>query len=362
MKGETPGRRLVMPVQLPDARHLTDEALQVLRLRALRGLELGYSEAELADLLGVRHETISRWWAAYAAEGLSSLPGGRTGRPLGSGRSLSDKQAARIRGCIDSHSPDELGIPHALWTRRAVRDLIRQEFGIDLAERTVGQYLRRWGYTAKKPSRHARRQDPDAVQQWLEETYPAIEAQAAREGAEILWTDEVGVAADHHPGCGYARQGERATMETPGPHIRVNQITAISNEGAVRFMTYKGSPDAAVFLLFLAKLVEGARRKVLVIVDRLQAHKTPEVLAWLEAHRDSIEVFYLPAYSPEMNPVEYLNNDMKGAVNKAGLPEDRGTLQTRILAFMDKLASVPKHVISYFLHPWVRYAAPVELL
>jgi transposase len=351
-----------MPIQLPDARHLSDEALLALRLRALRGIELGYSEVDLADLLGVCHETISRWWTAYAADGLPSLPGDRSGRPLGSGRFLSDPQAERIQERIDAYSPQELGIPHALWSRRAVRDLIRKEFDIDLAERTVGQYLRRWGYTSKKPGRHSRRQDPDEVQQWLEETYPAIEAQAAREDAEILWTDEVGVAADHQPGCAYAREGERATMEVPGPHMRVNQITAISNEGAVRFMTYKGSLNAAVFLLFLTKLVEGAGRKILLIADRLQAHKTPAVLAWVEAHRDRIEVFYLPPYSPEMNPVEYLNNDMKGAVNEAGLPDDRGTLHTRILAFMNRLANVPKHVISYFLHPWVQYAAPVEML
>jgi transposase len=350
-----------MAIQLPDARQLSDEALQVLRLRALRGIELGYAEVDLADLLGVCHETISRWWVAYSAEGLSSLPGGRTGRPLGSGRFLSDQQAERIKARIDNHSPEALGIPHALWTRRSVRELIRKEFDIDLAERTVGQYLRRWGYTSKKPGRHSRQQDPDEVEQWLEETYPAIEEQAAREDAEILWTDEVGVAADHHPGCGYARVGERATMEVPGPHIRVNQISAISNEGTVRFMTYKGALNAAVFLVFLNKLVEGSKRKILLIADRLQAHKTPAVTAWVEAHKDRIEVFYLPAYSPEMNPVEYLNNDMKGAVNESGLPEDRGTLYTRIVAFMDNLASVPKHVISYFLHPWVQYAAAIEL-
>jgi transposase len=350
-----------MSIQLPDARQLSDEALQVLRLRALRGLELGYSEVDLADLLGVCHETISRWWTAYSTDGLSSLPGGRSGRPLGSGRLLSDQQAEHIQGRIDNHSPEELGIAHALWTRRAVRDLIRKEFGIDLAERTVGQYLRRWGYTSKKPARHSRSQDPDEVQQWLEETYPAIEDLAAKEDAEILWTDEVGVDADHHPGCGYAREGERATLEVPRPHIRVNQISAISNEGTVRFMTYKGSLNAAVFLVFLSKLIEGATRKVLLIADRLQAHKTPEVTAWVEAHKDKIAVFYLPPYAPELNPVEYLNNDMKGEVNKAGLPDNRGALHNHIMDFMNHLANVPKHVISFFLHPKVQYAAPIEL-
>lgn len=351
-----------MPIQLPDARQLSDEALQVLRLRALRGIELGYSELDLADLLGVCNETISRWWTAYASAGLDSLPGDRSGRPVGTGRLLSEQQAQRIRECIDYYSPDALGIAHPLWSRRAVRDLIRKEFAIDLAERTVGAYLRRWGYTAKKPGRQARKQDPDEVEQWLEETYPAIEEQAEREDAEILWTDEVGVDADHHPACGYARKGERATMETPPPHIRVNQITAISNEGTVRFMTYQGSLDAAVFLVFLRKLIAGAGRKVLLIADQLQAHKTPEVQAWLQHHQDRIEVYYLPTYSPEKNPVEYLNNDLKGAVNKAGLPNNRGNLHARIVSFMEHLANVPKHVISYFLNPWVRYAAPIELL
>src|SRR5437763_66684 len=250
-----------MPIQLPDARQLSDEALQVLRLRALRGIELGYSEVELANLLGVCHETISRWWTAYAADGLPALPGDRRGRPLGSGRFLSEQQAERIKSRIDHNTPEEVGIAHALWTRRAVRDLIRQEFGIDLAERTVGLYLRRWGYTPERPGRRSRKQDPDEVEPWPAETYPAIEAQAAREDAEILWTDEVGVAADHYPGCGYARVGGRETMETPGPHLRVNQISAISNEGDVRFMTDQGALNAAVSLLFLQKLVAGASRK-----------------------------------------------------------------------------------------------------
>jgi transposase len=351
-----------MSIELPDARHLSDEALQVLRLRALRGLELGYAEVELADLLGLRQETLSRWWTAYRGHGLPALPGGRTGRPEGSGRLLSQEQAERIKGQIDCHTPPEVGLAHALWTRRAVRELIHRDCGVLLAERTVGHYLRRWGYTCKRPARHSPKQDPDEVEQWLAETYPAIEEQAAREDADILWTDEVGVAADHHPGRGYARKGERAVMEVPQTHIRVNQISAISNEGEVQFMTYPGALNAAVFLLFLQKLVAGASRKILLIADRLQAHKTPQVQAWLEERRERIEVFYLPAYAPELNPVEYLNDDLKGAVNEPGLPDSKGVLRERILGFMGRLASVPKHVISYFLNPWVQYAAPVELL
>src|SRR5262245_43927634 len=179
-----------MAIELPDARQLSDEALRVIRLRALRGVELGYTETELAELLGVCQETISRWWTAYSREGTDALPGRRSGRPQGSGRMLTDEQAGRIRALIDAKSPREPGLPHALWTRRAIGDLIRGEFNIDLADRTVGLYLARWGYTPKKPSRRSRKQDPDEVEGWLNETYPLIEEQAREGDADILWADE----------------------------------------------------------------------------------------------------------------------------------------------------------------------------
>jgi len=152
-----------MPIEIADARHLCDVALDVLRLRAIHGIESGYSQVELAKLLGVRNETISRWWIAYQADGIDSLPGNRTGRPQGSGRALDDARAKTIRDTLDASLPEELGLEHAMWTRRAVGDLIRELFGIDLADRTVGNYLRRWGYTPKKPSPRSAKQDPDEV-------------------------------------------------------------------------------------------------------------------------------------------------------------------------------------------------------
>src|SRR5262245_6890597 len=158
-----------MAISLPDARQLSDEVLEALRLRALRGCELGFSEADIADLLGVSRETVSRWWSAYTTGGLDALPSDRTGRPRGSGRTLTDEQAGSLQRQIDSRSPEDLGIPSPLWSRRAVRDLIRKELGISMPVRTVGEYLRRWGYAAKRPRRHARKQDPEEVRHWLEE-------------------------------------------------------------------------------------------------------------------------------------------------------------------------------------------------
>jgi len=346
-----------MAISLPDARQLSDEVLEALRLRALRGVELGWTEAQVADLLGVSRETVCRWWSAYADGGVEALPRERSGRPLGSGRRLSDSQARHIRDLLDQKSPEDLGIASPLWSRAAVRDLIRREFDIELAVRTVGEYLKRWGYTAKVPRRHARDQDPEEVRQWLEVTYPAIERRAAEEGAEIFWCDETGVAADEHPARGYSREGQPAVMEVPQPHIRMNQISAISNAGAVRFMTYSKAMNAALFIVFLGRLLRSTSGKVFLILDRLKAHEKQEVEDWVAARQDRLELFWLPRRAPERNADEYLNQDLKQCVNAEGLPENKGEVRSRIQRFMRRLLHLPEHVRSYFQHPCVQYAA-----
>lgn len=346
-----------MAITLPDARQLSDEVLEALRLRALRACELGYTEGRVAEMLGVARETVSRWWTAYQAGGPGRLPGARTGRPLGSGRTLSDEQGRRLRRLIDENSPAELGIKAPLWSRAAVRDLIHNEYGIRMPVRTVGEYLRRRGYTAKKPSRHADDQDPEEVEEWLEETYPEIERRAAEEGAVILWADETGVEADHHPGTGYAPEGERATMQVPRSHIRRSVISAVGNRGECHFMTYTGTLDAALFILFLGRLLADTTGKVYLIADRLRAHDCKAVWGWVGEHSDRIALSLLPRRSPELNPDEYLNNDLKGNVHRAGLPNNKDELADRIHAFLARLVELPGRVMSYFRHPCVQYAA-----
>ena len=345
-----------MVIPLPDARQLSDDVLEALRLRALHGCQLGYSEREIAQLLGVAQETVCRWWSAFVAGGIDALPQGRSGRPLGSGRSLSEQQARHIQELLDQHNPEDLHIASPLWTRRAVGELIYRECHLRLAVRTVGEYLRRWGYTTKKPRRHARQQDAEEVRLWLEETYPAIEKQADEEGATIYWCDETGVAADEHPGRGYAREGQPAQMEVPRQHIHMNQVSAISNAGEVHFMTYGGTMNAALFIVFLGRLLRNTTGKIFLIVDRLRAHEKAEA-EWVAAHQDRLELFYLPRRAPELNPDEYLNNDVKGNVNAAGLPNDKRQLRSRLQAFMRRLVHLPDHVRSFFQHPCVQYAA-----
>jgi transposase len=345
-----------MAVTLPDTRQLSDDVLEALRLRALRACERGFTQVDVANILGVAPETVCRWWVAYSDGGLEAIPHERTGRPQGSGAALSDEQATQIQQLIDTKSPEEMGIASPLWSRRAIGELIRKECDVVLAVRTVGEYLRRWGYTAKKPARHAKKQDPEEVRHWLEHTYPALKARARKERVEIHWCDETGVVADQCSGYGYARKGQRATMEVPDPHISINMVSSITNEGTRRFMTYPGTMTGERFIVFLGRLLRSTTGKIFLIVDRLKAHQSDAVTDWVAAHADRLEVFELPRRAPERNPDEYLNNDVKRAVTEGGLPDSKPALRARLQHVMRKLGHLPKHVVGYFLQPCVLYA------
>lgn len=355
-----------MTLTLPDARTRTEEVLAALRLRALHARQLGFTECDIADILGVCRVTVSRWCSAYERAGLAALPRERSGRPVGSGRTLTDAQAQHLQDILDRQPPQAVGIAQALWTRRAVRDVIRREYDLDLPVRTGGEYLRRWGDTPHRPRRRARQQDPDAVRPWLEETYPAVVERAAAEGAESYWCDEAGVGIDSHPGRGYARVGEPPVQEVTGGHARVNAVSAITKQGEAHFLTFTGTLDEAVFLTFLPLLLQQTSKKVFRILDSLRVHGvgphgSAAVAAWVAAHADRIELIPLPKYSPESNPVEYLNNDAKAEVNAQGLPRDPQELHADVDAFLHKLCSWPERIISYFCHPAVQYAAATNV-
>jgi transposase len=225
-----------MALELPDGREESDEVLEALRLRAVHGRQLGYAVVDLAAILGVREETVSRWCSKYEHGGQEALPGARSGRPLGSGRLLDEEQEQQLQQLIDTKSPQELAIPSALWTRQAVRELMQQQAGLRLPIRTVGEYLLRWGYTPQKPVRKAYKQDPKAVAVWLEKTYPEIERRAAQEGGEIHWGDETGVRSTCQHRRGYARPGATPEMAVCGSRFSVNMISTITNQGKVRWM------------------------------------------------------------------------------------------------------------------------------
>jgi transposase len=345
-----------MAITLIDTRSLSDEVREALRLRAVAAREAGFPNDTVAAILGVRPESVSRWFTAYRHGGAEALPGDRTGRPLGSGRRLDPEQERDIQVALFQSSPADFGIASGLWTRQAVRQLIQQRCGERLPIRTVGEYLRRWGLTPQRPLRHASRQDAEEVRHWLEQEYPELAERAKAEGAEIHWGDETGVDPDAGQQRGYAPPNEPPEKAVPGKRFRVNMISTITNEGKLRFMLYDGNMTGALFVVFLTRLVARATRKIILIVDRLKVHGSEEVQRWLYEHSAQLELVLLPGYAPERNPDEYLNNELKGGVNAEGPPQDPKELEGKMRRFMQRLGKLPEHIRALFQHPKVAYA------
>ena len=212
--------------------------------------------------------------------------------------------------------PDQLKLPFALWTRAAVRQLIKELFGEEMPIRTVGHYLKQWGYTPQKPVKRAYERNDTKVKTWLETDYPGLAKRAKAEGGEIHWGDETGISSADQVGRGYAPKGKTPVRRHKGKPERINMISTVTNQGKVRFMFYKDTMNSQRLISFLRRLVKDSGRKVFLILDNLRVHHSKLVKEWLAGREKEIEIHYLPSYSPDLNPDEYLNCDLKNEMSK----------------------------------------------
>jgi len=340
-----------------DARSLPSDAQAELRRSAVRLVGEGRSLTEVAAVLSVSRETVGRWMKAHRAGGDRALDPRRRGRRAGHTK-LSDAQQRKIAGLVTGKNPDQLKLPGFLWTRALVRELIARELAVELGEDTVGRYLRAWGMSPQKPMRRAYEQSDEAVRRWLEETYPAIEKRARRERAEILWLDESGLRSDHTAGRTWAPIGQTPVTKGTGKRFKANMIAAISNTGTLRFRVFDGRFTGPLFLDFLKRLVrDNQGRKIRLILDGHPAHCARVVSSWVAAHPELIELHFLPGYSPELNPAECLNQDVKTNALGKRRPVNVTELKADVRRFLRSCQRRPAKVARYFHERHVRYAA-----
>jgi transposase len=270
---------------------------------------------------------------------------------------LTSEQEKEVQKLIQDKVPDQLKLPFALWTRIAVQQLIKRIYSIDMPIRTVGEYLNRWGFTPQKPLRRAYEQNPRAVQKWLEEEYPHISKRAKKEGAEIHWGDETGLNSDCYHGRSYAPRGKTPAIRLSAKKEHVSLISTVTNQGKVRFMIYKDAMNSQTMIRFLKRLVKDADRKVFLVLDNLRVHHSYKVRDWLSEHEDQIELFFLPSYSPDLNPDEYLNCDLKSGVHSGVPARTKKQLNKKAISHLRMLQKRPDRVKKYFKHPKIAYAA-----
>ena len=340
-----------------DSRRLSVEALNERRRRAVKMRLQGVSLKETAAQCEMSRTTVIAALKAFHRGGWKAVAVQRPGRPTGTGRTLTPEQEREIQRLIRDRTPDQLKMVYALWTRQAVADLIRERYGIGLPVRTMGLYLSRWGYTPQKPVKKAYEQSPAAVKKWLDEEYPAIAASAKAEGAEIHWGDETGLRSDDVRGRGYAPQGETPVVRVNHKRHGLSILSTVTNRGQMRWKIFEGALNAEILIDFLRRLVRSAERKVYLILDNLRVHHSKPVKAWLAEHKDEIEVFYLPSYSPELNPDEVANADLKQAVTKLAPARTKLQLARGASKHLRSVQRQPSRIKSYFEHGPVRYAA-----
>ncbi len=343
-----------------DARKLSNTALHERHRQVIRLYQADYKVMKIVALSGLSWPTVRKVIDGFVAHGSASLKPKRRGRSQGVGRSLTPAQEAQIRKLICENRPEQIAqlkLAFALWTRGAVRELIRQELGIALKIRAVGNYLKRWGFTPQKPVRKAYEQKPEAVKAWLEEAYPAIAARAKAENGEVHWGDETAVINTDVRGRSYAPKGETPVTFAPGSRQKLSMISTVTNQGKTRWMIIEDNFSAERLIEFLESLIKDAPRKIFLILDNLRAHHSKLVKAWLETRKDKIKLFYLPSYAPELNPDERLNASLKHAISQAVPVRTKAKLKAAAKTHMEMLASTPKVVIAFFQDHKCKYAA-----
>jgi len=314
---------------------------------------------EVAETFGVSYSAVRNWKKKHEFGGRRALASGKRGRKIGEGRWWSAPQESQLRRWIIDSTPDQLKLPFMLWERRAVQELIERRFALGVPLRTVGEYLARWEFSCPRPAVRFDEQQPRAVRRWLREKSPAIVERARAEGAEIHWADETGVTTSSASGArGFAPKGQTPLLRRPARALRINVISRVTNQGKARFMIYKANFTAATFIEFLSRIVRGAKgRRVLVIVDNLRVHHAKPVAEWLAGNQALITVEYLPSYSPELNPDEYLNSDLKANVHRRQRPRDMDTLESNVRSHLTLISRKPQRVRAYFGAKHIRYAA-----
>lgn len=340
-----------------DTRKLKPEVLQQLRHQAIRLRKKGMTYLAISEVIDVHYSTICGWWKAYEREGAKGIRLKTRGRKYGAKRTLTPEQEKELQKMIEDKEPDQLKLPFALWTRRAVLQIIKKLYRIDMPIRTVGEYLKRWGFTPQKPLKRAYEQNPEAVTRWVSEEYPVIVKRAKKEDAEIHWGDETGLCNNSQHGRSYAPRGRTPAIRLCAKKERINLISSITNQGKVRFMVYQDMMNSQTLIKFLERLIKDTDQKVFLILDNLRVHHSKLVKEWLVGHQEEIELFFLPAYSPELNPDEYLNCDLKAGVHSGVPARSKPDLKKKAISHLRMLQKKPKRVMKYFNHPKIRYAA-----
>jgi len=321
------------------------------RMNAIRLLERGYTRAEVANILDVAESSVYEWQSKFREGGLGALS---TKIASGRKRLLTDEQLLKLYKWLLGN-PRQVQFDFGLWTRKIVRELIRREFGIDYSMQNVGKILKMPGFSPQRPVWQALERDPEKRRKWMEETFPAIRKRADQEGASIYFADEAYSRTDHHAGTTWAPVGQTPVAEHIGAREGIGMISAISVRGELHWMVYSEPMNSALFTDYLGYLIDDVEGKIFLVVDRAGYHTSHETALWLTEHKDRIELFFLPPYSPDLNPDEWVWKNVKHDNIYRVIPQHPGHLFEIAGRALRSLREAPEKIRGFFADPNLAY-------
>jgi len=324
------------------------------RIQAIQLIESGRKINDVTEIMGVGRRTVLEWWEKYRRGGLGELSTKfASGRPT----VLSDRQMLELRALIIGCDPRQLSFGLALWTRDMVRELIRKRFGVTVSAVTVGRILRKLGMSPQRPLYRAYQQNPEKVREWKDKTYKKIREEAARLGAVIFFADEAGVRANFHAGTTWAPVGETPVVIGTGKRDSITMISAVSPRGELRFRLHEGSFRAADFVNFCKQLMRDAGNTIIfLIVDRGPVHTARETKEFVESTQGRLRLFFLPSYSPELNPDEWVWKNVKhDRIGRSAIVRGKDDLKAVALGALRHLQKTPAKVRAFFADPNLAY-------
>ena len=337
-----------------DGRKFDHQTLEAIRRMAVERVREGEAASSVIAAYGFSRTTIYKWLAAASTPGLGmkalrSRPA--TGRP----RTLSPRQERQVFRWINGRDPRQYGLDFGLWTRSVVADLIERKFAIRLGVTAVGGLLAKLGLTPQKPLQRAYQRDPEAIEKWQRETFPAIARQAKASGGEVYFWDESGFRADTVHGKTWGVKGQTPVVERPGQRQSISAASAVNAKGAFWSCTYQGGLNAELFVTLLRRLMRNRTKPVHLVVDGLPAHKTLLVKAYVASTSGLLTLHVLPDYAPELNPDELVWSHMK-RTGVARKPLRKGEkLRDKIEAQLAAIRRTPRLIRTFFQAPSVAY-------
>ena len=340
-----------------DNRKIGKEAQQQLRYLVINLILEKIPRYKITKATGVSLSAIAKYWKIYKKFGLNGLTLKKRGPKTWNNSKLTKDQITKLMETLTECTPSVFDLSYCLWSRQSIQDLIYKFWKIYVPLRTITDYMKKLNFTAQKPIKRAYQQNPKNIKKWLEEDYPNIVKRAYKENSEIHWLDETAIFSNSNYLRGFSPKGKTPIIQMKAKYIKINIISFITNKRKMRFLSSKKFINTDKLIEFTEGLCKEIDHKVFLILDNASTHRSKIFTSWLKNNKNNIEVFYLPPYSPELNPDERLNRDLKTHFHACPISKNEKEFMNKLILFLIEIQEDPERVKVYFKSKFVQYAA-----